>query len=50
MLTSKPSTEPIKQAAMKNGMASLRQNAWACVLKGATTVEETLYVTSKDNL
>jgi len=49
MLTSKPSTEYVKQAAMKNGMATLRQNAWQCVAAGVTTVAETLYVTSKDN-
>jgi len=48
MLTEKPSTETVKQLAMKNGMATLRQNAWQCVAAGVTTVSETLYVTSKD--
>ncbi|MBF0505012.1 MAG: type II/IV secretion system protein [Candidatus Omnitrophica bacterium] len=50
MLTSKPSTESVKRVAMKNGMVTLRQNAWQCVLAGVTTVSETLYVTSKDDL
>lgn len=49
MLTDKPSTEHVKQLAMKNGMATLRQNAWQCVAAGLTTVSETLYVTSKDH-
>jgi len=49
MLTDKPSTEYVKQLAMKNGMATLRQNAWQCVAAGLTTVSETLYVTSKDH-
>ena len=49
MLTSKPSTEHVKQAAMKHGMATLRQNGWQCVAAGITTVSEVLYVTAKDN-
>ncbi len=49
MLTSKPSTERVKHAAMKNGMATLRQNGWQCVAGGVTTVSEVLYVTSKDD-
>jgi len=49
MLTDKPSTEHVKQLAMKNGMATLRQNAWQCVAAGLTTVAEALYVTSKDH-
>ena len=44
MLTSKPSTEHVKHAAMKNGMATLRQNGWQCVAAGLTTVSEVLYV------
>jgi len=50
MLTSKPSTELVKQVSMKNGMATLRQNGWQCVADGTTTVSEVLYVTSKDHL
>jgi type II secretory ATPase GspE/PulE/Tfp pilus assembly ATPase PilB-like protein len=49
MLSRKPSTEKVKHAAMKNGMATLRQNGWQCVAGGVTTVEEVLYVTSKDD-
>jgi type II secretory ATPase GspE/PulE/Tfp pilus assembly ATPase PilB-like protein len=49
MLTSKPSSERVKQTAMKNGMATLRQNGWQCVAGGVTTVSEVLYVSSKDN-
>jgi type II secretory ATPase GspE/PulE/Tfp pilus assembly ATPase PilB-like protein len=49
MLTNKPSSERVKQTAMKNGMATLRQNGWQCVAKGITTVSEVLYVSSKDN-
>ena len=48
-LTAKPSTERVKHTAMKNGMATLRQNGWQCVAAGITTVSEVLYVSSKDN-
>ncbi|MDE2027354.1 MAG: type II/IV secretion system protein [Candidatus Omnitrophica bacterium] len=49
MMTHKPSMEKIKRMAMKNGMATLRQNGWQCVAAGITTVEEVLYVSSKDD-
>jgi type II secretory ATPase GspE/PulE/Tfp pilus assembly ATPase PilB-like protein len=49
MLTKKPSSEYVKHAAMKNGMATLRQNGWQCVAAGITTVSEVLYVSSKDD-
>ena len=49
MLTNKLSTEHVKHAAMKNGMATLRQNGWQCVAAGVTTVSEILYITSKDD-
>ena len=49
MLTSKPSSERVKHRAMKNGMATLRQNGWQCVAGGLTTVSEVLYVSSKDD-
>jgi type IV pilus assembly protein PilB len=48
MLTAKPSTELVKRTAMKNGMATLRQNGWQCVAAGITTVSEVLYVASRD--
>jgi type II secretory ATPase GspE/PulE/Tfp pilus assembly ATPase PilB-like protein len=50
LLTGKPSHEKIKRAAMKKGMATLRQNGWQCAAKGITTVSEVLYVSSKDDL
>jgi type II secretory ATPase GspE/PulE/Tfp pilus assembly ATPase PilB-like protein len=49
MLTKKPSSEYVKHVAMKNGMATLRQNGWQCVAAGITTVSEVLYVSSKDD-
>ncbi|MDE2214102.1 MAG: type II/IV secretion system protein [Candidatus Omnitrophica bacterium] len=49
MLTAKPSSERVKHAAMRNGMATLRQNGWQCVAAGITTVEEVLFVSSKDD-
>ena len=48
ILTTKPSNEYVKHAAMKSGMATLRQNGWQCVAAGITTVSEVLYVSSKD--
>ena len=38
----------IKQAAMKGGMRTLRQDGWDKVLRGITTVEEVLRVTAAD--
>lgn len=38
----------IKQAAMKAGMRTLRQDGWDKVLRGITTVEEVLRVTAAD--
>ncbi|NLE39974.1 MAG: Flp pilus assembly complex ATPase component TadA, partial [Pirellulaceae bacterium] len=38
----------IKQAAMKAGMRTLRQDGWRKVLWGKTSVEEVLRVTKKD--
>jgi type IV pilus assembly protein PilB len=49
MLTAKPGSESVKSKAMKNGMATLRQNGWQCVAQGTTTVSEILYVTAKDH-
>jgi general secretion pathway protein E/type IV pilus assembly protein PilB len=40
----------IRQVALKEGMRTLRQDAWANVLKGRTTVEEVLRVTKGDRL
>ncbi|MEW4561713.1 ATPase, T2SS/T4P/T4SS family [Bremerella sp. JC770] len=44
------STWEIKQAAMKQGMSTLRQYGWRKVLSGQTSVEEILRVTKSDNL
>jgi type II secretory ATPase GspE/PulE/Tfp pilus assembly ATPase PilB-like protein len=49
LLTSKPRIEQIKQQAIKDGMRTLRQNGWQCVLSGITTPEEVLYVSAKDD-
>jgi len=38
----------IKQAAIKEGMSSLRQDGWAKVLRGSTTIDEVLRVTKAD--
>lgn len=40
----------IKQAAIKDGMTTLRQYGWRKVLDGLTSVEEILRVTKSDNL
>ncbi len=44
------STWEIKQAAMKQGMSTLRQYGWRKALSGQTSVEEILRVTKSDNL
>ena len=38
----------VKQAAMKAGMRTLRQDGWLKVLTGRTTVEEVLRVAKAD--
>ncbi|PQO42492.1 GspE/PulE family protein [Blastopirellula marina] len=40
----------IKQAAMKEGMSTLRQYGWRKALSGLTSVEEILRVTKSDNV
>ena len=40
----------IRQAARKDGMKTLRQDAWAKVLSGKTTIDEVLLVTNGDRL
>ena len=49
MLTGKARTEHIKQAAIKNGMVTLRQNGWQYVAAGITTPAEVMFVTAKDD-
>ncbi len=50
MLTSQPSVEAIKTAAIATGMQTLRQNGWQCVINGITTPSEVMHVSGKDNL
>ncbi len=50
MLTGKPRVEAIKNAALRNGMTTLRQNGWERVAAGLTTPSEVMYVTAKDDL
>lgn len=40
----------IRKAALKDGMRTLRQDAWLKVLKGITTVDEVLRVTKGDRM
>jgi len=40
----------IRNAALKDGMRTLRQDAWRKVLEGITTVEEVLRVTKGDRM
>jgi general secretion pathway protein E/type IV pilus assembly protein PilB len=40
----------IRQAARKDGMRTLREDAWCKVLSGVTTVDEVLRVTKGDRL
>lgn len=49
LLSTKPRLEQIKQLAVRNGMRTLRQNGWQCVVNGLTSVSEVLYVTAKDD-
>jgi type II secretory ATPase GspE/PulE/Tfp pilus assembly ATPase PilB-like protein len=44
-ITSKSSTEKIKEVALEEGMITLRQDGWNKVLQGITTVSEVLRVT-----
>lgn len=41
-------TNAIRQAAISNGMKTLRQDGWIKVAKGATTIDEVLRVTKAD--
>ena len=38
----------IKQAAMRAGMRTLRQDGWRKVLRGLTTIDEVMRVTNSD--
>ena len=41
------SSNVIKQAAMKAGMRTLRQDGWRKVLRGQTSIDEVLRVTQE---
>lgn len=42
------STQEIKQAAVRAGLRTLRQDGWRCVLEGKTTIEEVIRVAKSD--
>ncbi|HEV7223922.1 MAG TPA: GspE/PulE family protein [Pirellulales bacterium] len=44
------STWKLKQAAMNDGMRTLRQDGWSKVIAGRTTVEEVMRVTKSDRI
>lgn len=48
MILSRASNSEIKEYACSTGMKTLRENAWANVLSGVTTLEEMLRVTSEE--
>jgi general secretion pathway protein E len=46
LVATKASDAELRQVAVREGMTTLREDAWAKVRKGVTTVEEALRVTS----
>ncbi len=48
LLTKSTTTDVIKQAAMRNGMETLRMDGWNKVLAGITTIDEVMRVTKAD--
>lgn len=48
LVTERITSDRIKQAAMKNGMQTLRMDGWRKVLCGQTTLDEVLRVTKAD--
>lgn len=49
LLASMPRLEQLRHIAVKNGMKTLRQNGWQCVLNGMTSAAEVMHVTAKDH-
>jgi general secretion pathway protein E/type IV pilus assembly protein PilB len=47
LIVSRASTTALKQKALSQGMKTLREDGWAKVLEGTTTVEEVLRVTEE---
>jgi len=48
LIVQRASSTSIKQEALKHGMRTLRDDGWAKVLGGITTIEEVLRVTEED--
>ncbi len=48
LMTKSTTTDVIKQAAMRNGMETLRMDGWNKVLAGITTIDEVMRVTKAD--
>ena len=48
LVIGRESSNVIKQAAIKQGMRTLREDGWAKVASGVTTIEEVLRVTEED--
>jgi type II secretory ATPase GspE/PulE/Tfp pilus assembly ATPase PilB-like protein len=48
MVVRRATSEDIQDVAVREGMTTLRQNAWALALDGVTTVEEVMRVTHRD--
>lgn len=48
LASERASTHLVQQAAVKAGMANLRDNGWRKVCRGITTVDEVLRVTKSD--
>jgi len=48
LVTQACTSDVIKQAAVRNGMETLREDGWNKVLSGITTIDEVLRVTKAD--
>jgi type II secretory ATPase GspE/PulE/Tfp pilus assembly ATPase PilB-like protein len=48
LIIERTSSSTLKQAAIANGMRTLRDDGWVKVLAGVTTVEEVARVTQED--
>jgi len=48
LITQACTSDVIKQAAIRNGMETLRMDGWNKTLRGITTVDEVLRVTKAD--
>jgi type II secretory ATPase GspE/PulE/Tfp pilus assembly ATPase PilB-like protein len=48
LITQACTSDVIKQAAIRNGMETLRMDGWHKAIRGITTVDEVLRVTKAD--